>query len=98
MADLLFKFDQTSKAVANSTLAKQLNLNKINRRSAIVQGYFSPLYYLPSVLWVLPKILAWGAAIAQWIRLRLPSCRPGLESQAYQLSFYKFIIVWKRRK
>ena len=37
-ADLLldwFGFDQTSKAVANSTKAKQLNLKKINQRSAI---------------------------------------------------------------
>ena len=32
-----------------------------------------------------------GAAIAQWIRLRLPSCRPGFESQAHHLSFYQFI-------
>ena len=29
-----------------------------------------------------------GAAIAQWIHLRLPSCRPGFESQANHLSFY----------
>ena len=28
-----------------------------------------------------------GAAIAQWISLRLPSCRPGFESQAH----YAFI-------
>ena len=37
MVDLLFDrfgFDQTNKAVANSTYAKQLNPNKINRRSA----------------------------------------------------------------
>ena len=34
-----------------------------------------------------------GAAITQWIRLRLPSCRPGFESQAFHLSFYKFIVV-----
>ena len=33
-----------------------------------------------------------GAAIAQWIRLRLPSCRPGFESQAYFLSFYKILV------
>ena len=32
-----------------------------------------------------------GATIAQWIRLRLPSCRPGFESQAHHLSFYQFI-------
>ena len=31
----LFGFDQTSKTVIHSTLAKQLNPNKINRRSAI---------------------------------------------------------------
>ena len=30
----------------------------------------------------------WGAAIAKWIRLCLPSCRPGFESQANHLSFY----------
>ena len=36
-------------------------------------------------------ILPGGAAIAQWIRLRLPSCRPGFESQAHHLSFYQFI-------
>ena len=29
-----------------------------------------------------------GAAIAQWNSLRLPSCRPGFESQANHLSFY----------
>ena len=31
------------------------------------------------------------AAIAQWICLQLPSCHPGLESQAHQLRFYQFI-------
>ena len=31
--------------------------------------------------------LSW-IAIAQWIRLRLPSCSPGLESQARRLRFY----------
>ena len=30
----------------------------------------------------------WGAAIAQWIRLRLPSCHPGFESQAHHLHFF----------
>ena len=29
-----------------------------------------------------------GAARAQWIRLRLPFCRPGFESKANHLSFY----------
>ena len=28
-----------------------------------------------------------GAAVAQWIRLRLPSCRPKFESQVH---FYQF--------
>ena len=31
------------------------------------------------------------AGVAQWIRLRLPSCRPGFESQSHHLSFYQFI-------
>ena len=35
----------------------------------------------------------WGAAIAQWIRLRLPSCRPGFESQAHHLCFFSIYIV-----
>ena len=48
-----------------------------------------------------------GAAIAQWIRPRLPSCRPGFESQANHLSFYFIysqicaiivIVLWKERK
>ena len=29
-----------------------------------------------------------GAAIAQWIRLRLPTYWPGVESQAHDLRFY----------
>ena len=33
----------------------------------------------------------WGAAIAQWIHLQLPSCHPGLESQAHHLRFHQFI-------
>ena len=33
-----------------------------------------------------------GAAIAQWIRLRLPSCRPRFESQAHHLRFFQFIL------
>ena len=32
-----------------------------------------------------------GAAIAQWICLRLPSCRPVFESQAHHLSFYHLL-------
>ena len=32
----------------------------------------------------------WGAAIAQWIRLRLPSCHPGFGSQAHHLCFHQF--------
>ena len=32
-----------------------------------------------------------GATIAQWIHVRLPSCRPGFESQAHLLHFYQYI-------
>ena len=35
----------------------------------------------------------WGAAIAQWIRSRLPSCRPGFESQAHHLRFFQFEFI-----
>ena len=31
-----------------------------------------------------------GAAITQWIRLCLPFCRPGFESQAHHLHFYHY--------
>ena len=34
---------------------------------------------------------SWGAAIAQWICLRLPSCRHGFESQSHYQCFYQFI-------
>ena len=34
-----------------------------------------------------------GAAIAQWIRLLFPFCRPGFESQAHHLSFFQFVLL-----
>ena len=34
----------------------------------------------------------WGATIAQWICLSLPSCRPGYESQAHHLYFFNYSI------
>ena len=37
--------------------------------------------------------ICWGATIAQWIRLRLPSCSPWFESQACHLSFYKIVSI-----
>ena len=36
-----------------------------------------------------------GAAIAQWIRLRLPSCRPGFESQAHHLCFFNLYLSFE---
>ena len=36
-----------------------------------------------------------GAAGAQWIRLRLPSCHPGFESQAHHLCFYQYKFEFK---
>ena len=38
-----------------------------------------------------------GDAIAQRIRLPLPFCSPGFESQAYHLSFYKIMVVSCRK-
>ena len=35
-----------------------------------------------------PTLFLSGAAIAQWINLTLPSCRPGFESQAHHLCFH----------
>ena len=32
----------------------------------------------------------WGAAVAQYIRLRNPSCHPGFDSQANHLHFFQF--------
>ena len=34
-----------------------------------------------------------GAAIAQWICLRLPSCRPGFESQVHHLHFFHLMYL-----
>ena len=34
-------------------------------------------------------------AVAQWIRLRLPFCHPGFESQAHHLCFYPFKFEFK---
>ena len=34
------------------------------------------------------------AAIAKWIRLCLPSCGPGLESEAHHLRFYSQILYY----
>ena len=34
----------------------------------------------------------WHNKIAQWIRLRLPSFRPGFKSQAHHLRFFQFIL------
>ena len=31
-----------------------------------------------------------GAAVVQWIRSRIPSCRPGFDSQAHLLHFFQF--------
>ena len=40
-----------------------------------------------------------GAAVAQWIRSRLPSCRPGFDSQAHHLRFFNLNCnMLKRRK
>ena len=38
------------------------------------------------------------AATAQWIGLGLPSCGPGLESQAHHLRFFQFIIELGSKK
>ena len=48
---------------------------------------FGPSGKLPIVL--CNKVSkGWGAAIAQWNRLHLTSCRPGFESKAHHLCFY----------
>ena len=43
--------------------------------------------------WVQRPTYLGGAAIAQWIRHRLPSCRPGFESQARHLCFHQLYNV-----
>ena len=42
----------------------------------------------PELIRIISITHTWGAAIAQWIRLRLPSRRPGFESQAHHLRFF----------
>ena len=43
--------------------------------TATKADFWNPIFHH---LWILmwQKLWLWGAAIAQWIRLRLPSCRP----------------------
>ena len=38
------------------------------------------------------------STIAQWIRLHLPSCHHGFESQAHHLSFHQFIELYNVEK
>ena len=43
--------------------------------------------------------MTWGAAIAQWIRLRLPSCRPGFESiYIVQIVYLSFELECEKNK
>ena len=42
----------------------------------------------PTVTKLITTTAARGSTIAQWIRLRLPFCHPGFESQAHHLHFY----------
>ena len=42
--------------------------------------------------------LWWGAAVAQWIRLHLTSCRPGFESSYAFIKLYLNCDMYKRRK
>ena len=40
-----------------------------------------------------------GAAVAQWIHLHIPSCRPGFESQAHHLCLYQYYLeLWNFEK
>ena len=39
---------------------------------------------------VAARNFAMGCRHSQWIRLRLPSCSPGFESQAHLLRFYRY--------
>ena len=47
----------------------------------------SPVYVLWSIIW-----LSWGAAIAQWNRLRLPACHPATPSSSPKHTIYTFIV------
>ena len=43
----------------------------------------------------------WGAAIAQWIPLHLPSCHPGFEAQEHHYAFINLnlkCVMWKSCK
>ena len=40
-------------------------------------------------------IMGWGAAVAQWIGVCLPSCCPNFESHAHHLCFHQFKFVYK---
>ena len=48
--------------------------------------------------YTLKTVYEWGPTIAQWIRLGLPSCHPGFESQAHHQGFHQFIELWNVEK
>ena len=62
---------------------------------AVVPTRCSPILELLPIneAWIVNILAAIlrGAAIAQWIHLRLPSWRFGFESQAHHLCFYQII-------
>ena len=48
-------------------------------------------------MWLSTTCFIRGAAIAHWIRLCLPSCRPGFKSQAHHVHFYLCYICHVKR-
>ena len=47
---------------------------------------------------LITKNTYWVAATAPWFCLHLPSCSPGLESQAHHLHFYQFVLKLYQEK
>ena len=63
-------------------LPKQLT-EKVKLLSQRHQSHCEPIYFLEC-----NNVVDGGVATAQWIRIRLPFCRPGFESQVHHLYFF----------
>ena len=63
------------------------------RRIVRCLGIFGPNLIHHAVVIAGLQTMIWTAAIAPWLRLRLPSCGPRFESRAHHLCFFQFDLL-----
>ena len=91
---LLIK-DKSCQSSRQWQLKKQLHLGS-QRQQLLGYGAIKEIFFIficvdiSTLFEQTANKITGGAAIAQWIRLRLPSCRPGFKSQAHHLCFFNY--------